>query len=632
MLDATDIARLIGEHLTLRPKGREFVGLCPFHDDHKPSMCVVPHKHMFHCFSCGAGGNAIDFMMKFHGMEFREALRTLADRVGIELTPFKPGAKPEGDATPSVSRDELARANRIAWEFFRAIYRHPEHGASARAMVKRRGMSDEMVERFGVGAAPERWDGLVRLIESKQLDFKSFAAAGLIKARGEQAAAGHGGTGGGVGGGGGGGWYDTFRNRLIFPILDQIGRPIAFGGRKLKEEDEPKYLNSPESALFHKGSTLYGIHAAGSVIREKRTCVITEGYTDVIACHQHGFGQVVATLGTAFTHGHVSQVRRLCDRVVLLFDGDTAGEKAAERACEVFFGEGIDVDVAMLPGGNDPDDLLKEGDGGARFSEVLEQAEPALEFQIRRVRARLIDRGVAPGSLAWAREVEAQVVRFAEMGLASMAPIHRQTVIKRLASVAGVDPSIVVAAVGSVRARPQPRNRGEDGQEGGAARSAKIVPRTAREHALACLLARPELAQEFEEDARDIVGGVAYGSGPLASIARGVGSFILEHAPSSEALLAMIEDPAHRESVVSMIAEIDRSTEGDAERHTRMWSDCVRRVRAEAADAENGAMGGAAGGAGERHNLAQVGATLEAFRDRHKTLGGNPLARPRVSS
>lgn len=613
VLEATDIVRLIGEHLTLRPKGREHVGLCPFHDDHKPSMCVVPHKHMFHCFSCGAGGNAIDFMMKFHGMEFREALRTLADRAGIELTPFNPGARAgaDGEPRPGVSRDELARANRSAWDFFRAIYRHPEHGAPARALVKRRGMSDEMVERFGVGAAPDRWDGLLKLIESKGMDAGPFVAAGLLKRRES-----------------GGGWYDTFRNRLMFPILDQIGRPIAFGGRKLREEDEPKYLNSPESALFHKGSTLYGIHAAGSAIRAQRVCVITEGYTDVIACHQHGFAHVVATLGTAFTHGHVSQVRRLCDRVILLFDGDTAGEKAAERACEVFFGEGIDVDVAMLPDGCDPDDLLKDADGRARFSEVLDRAEPALEFQVRRVRARLVERGVGAGSLAWAREVEAQVVRFAEMGLASLPPIRRQTVIKRLASVAGVDPGVVVAAVGSVRGRPQARNRGEEGRDGGAPDTAKIVPRSAHEHALACLFARPELAREFEQDARDIVEGVAYGSGPFASIARDVGSFILECGPSSEALLSMIDDPGHRESVVKMIAGVERSTEGDAERHTRMWSDCVRRVRAEAADAENGV----AAGAGERHNLAKVGATLEAFRDRHKTLGGNPLARPRSTS
>ncbi|MCA9282797.1 MAG: DNA primase [Phycisphaerales bacterium] len=603
VLDATDIVRLIGEHVTLRPKGREYVGLCPFHDDHKPSMCVVPHKHMFHCFSCGSGGNAFDFMMKFHGMEFREALRVLADRAGIELTPWKGGAKPgvEGEGA-GVSRDELARANRTAWDFFRAIYRHPEHGAAARALVKRRGMSDEMVERFGVGASPDRWDGLVKVIEGKGLDFAAFAAAGLIKRR-EQ----------------GGGWYDAFRNRLMFPILDQIGRPIAFGGRKLRDEDEPKYLNSPESALFHKGSTLYGIHAAGSAIRESRVCVITEGYTDVIACHQHGFAQVVATLGTAFTHGHVSQVRRLCDRVVLLFDGDTAGEKAAERACEVFFGEGMDVDVAILPAGSDPDDLLKEGEGGARFSEVLGAAEPALEFQIRRVRQRLIDRGVRAGSLAWAQEVEAQVVRFAEMGLSSLSPIRRQTVIKRLASVAGVDPSIVVAAVASVRSRP--KDRGGEGER----RAAKIVPKTAREHALACLLARPELARDFQRDARDIVEAVAYGSGPLSGIAASVGSFILEHTPSSEGLLATLEDPTQRESVVAMIAEVDRSTEGDAERHIRMWNDCIRRVRTEAASAEDGERG-------ERDSLARVGAALEAFRDRHKELGGNPLARPRVVS
>ncbi|MEO1130841.1 MAG: DNA primase, partial [Planctomycetota bacterium] len=270
VLESTDIAGLIGEHLALRARGREYIGLCPFHDDHKPSMYVVPHKQIFHCFSCGAGGNAIDFVMKYHGMDFREALRFLADRAGIELTPWKGGggtASEESAQESGVDRDALAQANAFALSFFRSVLRHAEHGRSARELIAKRGISDEMVETFQIGAAPDRWDGLAQTIQSKGLDAEPFVAAGLLKRRE---------TAGGV--------YDAFRNRLIFPILDQGGRAIAFGGRRLNDEEEPKYLNSSENALFHKSKSLFGLRQGVRAMQGERTAIVTEGYTDVISC------------------------------------------------------------------------------------------------------------------------------------------------------------------------------------------------------------------------------------------------------------------------------------------------------------------------------------------------------------
>jgi len=290
VLDATDMVALVGEHVQLRPKGREHVGICPFHDDRAPSMTVVTHKGagFYKCFSCGAAGNAIDFMMNYHKMEFIDALRALAERAGIELQQ----TRREDGATGN--RRALLRANAIAANYFRKALAHAEAGAAANAALERRGISAEMRERFQLGAAPDGWDGFVRHIDRLRAhsagsrgddavpELDAFRAAGLVR-DGRQ------------------GPIDGFRNRVIFPICDEMGQPIAFGARQINPEDQPKYLNSPESGVFHKGRGLYGIHLAKKSIIDARTAVICEGYTDVIACHAAGVTNVVATLGTALT-------------------------------------------------------------------------------------------------------------------------------------------------------------------------------------------------------------------------------------------------------------------------------------------------------------------------------------------
>jgi DNA primase len=357
VLDATDVVQLIGEHVALKARGREFIALCPFHDDHKPSMYVVPAKQIYHCFSCGAGGNALTFVMEYHKMAFREALEHLAQRAGVELTPWKPGAaagaaagsqEQRGGGAP---RQEVLAANRAAADFFERMLAREDLGRAAREVIARRGISPEMVESFRLGAAPEMWDGLQRTISHKNAPAGPFLAAGLLKQRNE------------------GGLYDAFRNRLMFPIQDQTGAVVAFGARRINEEDEPKYLNSPDSVVFNKSATLYGLHQAARTIQRTRTAIVTEGYMDVIACHQAGVTNAVAALGTAMTRENAKILRRLCDTVVLLFDGDEAGQRAADRAVEVFFAEPVDVRIAVLPpdaGAKDPDELLKQEGGRER--------------------------------------------------------------------------------------------------------------------------------------------------------------------------------------------------------------------------------------------------------------------------
>ena len=465
VIDATDIVDLIGEQLRLHPKGREFVCICPFHDDHKPSMTVVPSKQIYKCFSCGAGGDAIAFVTNYHGMSKVEALRHLAERAGVELTPWKPeralsrtgggdapddgrfGAGSAGSGA-GVSREEIAAANAFAHDFYRTIFNHAEHGRVAREAAERRGISEGSIEDFQIGAAPDRFDGLLTMIERRKLEIGPFLAAGLLK-QNER-----------------GRVYDAFRNRLMFPIMDQTGRTIAFGGRILDPEDSPKYLNSPESPLFDKSSTLYGIRQGFASIRESKTVIISEGYTDVVACHQAGIRNVVATLGTALTRKHANLIKRVAHTVVLLFDGDEAGQKAAQRAHEVLFREPIDLRVCVLPGGIDPDECLKQEGGRALFEGAVAGATDAMTFRMGRLKDRL--RAELAGSAAQTRILEEELRSVAEMGTAELPPIQRQQLIKRLATLTDLPTATIQASLkaeeGRVRSRGRiPERRGETG-------------------------------------------------------------------------------------------------------------------------------------------------------------------------
>jgi DNA primase len=232
--DASPIERVIGDVLALKPKGRELVGLCPFHEDRRPSMNVIPSKQIFHCFVCQTGGDVFTFVQKYHNMDFREALEYLAERANITLTPWKPerGAAPVETGQPT--RPEMFRASATASEYFRKILQHPQHGVLAREVIAKRGLTPWAVEEFGLGASADRWDGLEVAVRSAHLDLAPFLSAGLFKKREN-----------------GEGFYDTFRARLMFPIQDKTGRVVAFGARAIKEGDEPKYLNSPETPIFN---------------------------------------------------------------------------------------------------------------------------------------------------------------------------------------------------------------------------------------------------------------------------------------------------------------------------------------------------------------------------------------------
>ena len=612
--DASDIVQVVGEHLTLKPKGREYVGLCPFHDDRNPSMSVVPAKQIFHCFVCGTGGDVLTFVQKYHSMDFREALEFLASRANIELTPFR-GRSGGADYGPrGVGNKEIIAANGMAAGFYRAILSHPEHGEAARAVIERRGISEEMVERFMIGASPDRWDGLVMFAEKKGIRDEALLGAGLVKDRER-----------------GDGQYDALRNRLIFPICDQIGRVIAFGGRKIAEEDEPKYLNSPETAVFKKSTTLFGINHAARAIKRERTAVIVEGYTDVIACHQAGVEHVVGTLGTALTSGHATVLRRLCDTVVLLFDGDAAGIKAADRAIEVLLSETIDIRIAALAGytdAKDPDELLKREGGAEIFLRVIEHSVDLIKWKFDRLREEL--KGAGPARVT--QRIEEELNRLSELGLGELEPVRRRLMIRQIAQAARVEERVVTEAIRTGRGR---RRIGASEVELRVRGEMNWKP-DAREQLLGCLLYDAKLWTLMNGEQRELTSVERFNSTLSRAVAEGVhgsaenGTGTGLHAVLAE--LAQIGEERGEDMLdasqraTTLFQTVARDCEGIEERVTRLFNECIGSLSAR--DARNRMDAGVVDDSGESEaqKLARFLAGERASRSR-TGVGG----RPRIS-
>ncbi|MGQ9650229.1 MAG: DNA primase [Phycisphaerae bacterium] len=404
--DAIDIVDLVGSSVSLRRAGSTFKGLCPFHEEKTPSFIVNPARQIFKCFGCGVGGDVFKFVQLRENVDFLEARRILAERAGINLDP-QPRSGPSGPA-----KTDLARACDWARQVFRKNYQGPS-GQAAREYVAKRGISAEMAEAFALGLAVDSYDSLIRQAGLARIDHKLLLAAGLVKESQH------------------GGYYDTFRNRLMFPIVDTTGRVLGFGGRTLGE-DPAKYLNTPATPLFDKGTNLFGLDRARQAIGEAGRAIVVEGYTDCIMAHQYGFCETVATLGTAMTEAHARLLRRFTDRVILLFDSDEAGQRAADRALAVTVTVGLDVSLARVPEGKDPCDYLLSA-GQAAFRGVLNQAVGALEFKWREVSRRY---GVGATGPARRRAVEEYLQQLsAWLGQGAIDPIQTGLLINQLSQI-----------------------------------------------------------------------------------------------------------------------------------------------------------------------------------------------------
>ncbi|MBI1977073.1 MAG: DNA primase [Candidatus Omnitrophica bacterium] len=355
--DRADIVEIVSGYVSLKKTGRNFKGLCPFHHEKTPSFLVSSEKQIYHCFGCGEGGNVLSFLMKMERTTFPETVEFLADRLGIPIPQTKTAAA--GNA----SSQELYDANGLAARYYHEILLRSAQESVVRRYLAKRGISKEMITKFQIGFAPDQWEGLIHFAKAKGVSLSSLVRAGLALQKEN------------------GGHYDRFRNRLIFPIFDLRGRAVGFGGRVLDEEGTPKYLNSPETEVYQKGRQLYGLWFAKEPIREKDAVLIVEGYMDLIALYQHGVDFVTATCGTALTAEQIRLLKRFTHRVIVVYDGDKAGQMASLRGLDLLLEEGCQVRLMDLPAGQDPDDFVRAS-GAAVFRQKMQEAKDLLEYKL----------------------------------------------------------------------------------------------------------------------------------------------------------------------------------------------------------------------------------------------------------
>jgi len=421
-------------------------------------------------------------------------------------------------------------------------------------VIEKRSLSPQAVTQFMLGASPDRWDGLVLAVKAAKMDLEVFAAAGLIKRREN-----------------GDGYYDTFRNRLMFPIQDKTARIVAFGARKIKEEDEPKYLNSPESPLFNKSATLYALPQARALAMKTRRVAVVEGYMDVIACHQAGITNVVATLGTALTREHARELRLIADEIVLLFDGDDAGQKAADRAFDVFFRESIDVSIATLKSvttAKDPDELLKLEGGKATLERALKQSTPLLNYRYQRLRAKVAGAGPA----AMERALREDLSTLAELGWNEAHPTRRQLILQQLSTVTGLSAQAILAAM------PKGRDAAKTGTQDEQPTS-EVAPLTQAEHLIGCVLNAGGLWIELKSDEQEMLCSATYSRAAMQQIVQVIRDLAEDGAdPAITNVLGHLQDPLVAELAVSVARSVERLTEGDSERIRAHFADARQRL------------------------------------------------------
>lgn len=501
LLDRTDIVEVIDGRVTLRKSGQNYSGLCPFHNEKSPSFTVSQTKQFYHCFGCGANGNAIGFLMEFERLEFPAAVEALARQAGVEV-PVERNANPEKKKQQDSLYDQLQRAQQF---FTQQLRQHPAR-QKAVDYLKGRQLTGETAKTFAIGYAPAGWENLHQALVKSDKDEQQLIEAGLLVKREERD-----------------GCYDRFRDRIIFPIRDNRGRTIAFGGRVLGD-DKPKYLNSPESPVFHKGNELYGLYEARQASNRLSRFLIVEGYMDVVALAQHSIHFAVATLGTSTSATHLNKLFRMVSEIVICFDGDDAGRKAAARALETalpILEDGRQIRFLFLPEGEDPDSLVHK-EGKDAFSKRLDQAMPLTEYFFASV-----SEGLDTSSL------DGQA-RLSKLALEKMQPMPRgvlyELMLKQLAEMTGLSTQSLkesaaktptkppFGAAASSSAYPEypdsydypesaPDSVGYADYEPGYANHAAPAPGKRRrsrvtepaEKATALLLHRPKLAAEVED-------------------------------------------------------------------------------------------------------------------------------------
>ncbi|MBW5444872.1 DNA primase [Cohnella sp. CFH 77786] len=428
-----DIAETVGRYVHLSKNGKYLKGLCPFHSEKTPSFTVTPEKQIYHCYGCGKGGNVIKFVMEMEGETFPEAVKRLAEEAGIPVswTPVR-----QDEPTPmQKERQTLYEAHAYSAKLYHYVLRNTDAGKPAMDYLRSRGFTDKLIEEFGIGFAPARWDMLVQALQRQEFDLGEMERGGLLSRRQE-----------------GDGYVDRFRERIMFPIHDGDGKVAAFAGRLLGD-GQPKYLNSPETPLFNKSRTLYRLHEARAAIRRSRQVVLFEGYVDCIKAWSGGVHNGVASMGTALTAEHAALLRRFAEEAIVCYDGDDAGQAAARKSIPLLESAGFRVRVSVLPGRMDPDEYITAHGPEAFVREFIEGAVSAVKFQLIYLRKShiLLEED---GKIRYLREAVRLVAR-------RDSPTERELLLKELAQEFGVSIDTLKQEVLDVRKQEKLGNAGD---------------------------------------------------------------------------------------------------------------------------------------------------------------------------
>lgn len=360
---SVDIVEVIGDYVQLKKQGRNYFGLCPFHGENTPSFSVSSDKQIFHCFGCGEGGNALSFIMKIENISFAEAVMRLGNRAGISMNEYVS----EPEETPD-HHSEMIKAHELLKKYYHHLLMNTPDAKPALEYLLNRGISKEMISKFEIGYASVAWDHATRVLQKRGFALEQMVQAGLVMKSDKD-----------------GSYFDRFRNRIVFPIQSLQGKTIAFSGRTLGD-DSPKYMNSPETPIFHKSSTLYHFHQARAMMRKRQRVLLMEGYADVIAAVNSGLDEAVATMGTALTEEQARILRRNVETVVLCYDGDKAGQDATIKAGHVLLNAGCQVRVVLIPDQLDPDEFVRK-QGTDSFQKLVQQSIPFIDFKLHSLRS-----------------------------------------------------------------------------------------------------------------------------------------------------------------------------------------------------------------------------------------------------
>jgi len=561
--DAVDIVDLVGTYLSLRRAGKAMVGLCPWHEDSRPSFHVNPERQTFRCWVCNLGGDVFSFLMRMERLEFREALEQLAQRAGIDLPRGRGGL-------PTDEKAAILAALTWAADRYRDCLRGAPEAKAARDYLSSRGLTQSTIDSFRLGFAPPAWDWLLRQASAAGISTDHLAKAGLVVERQDRS-----------------GHYDRFRDRVMFPICDHFSRCVAFGGRVLPAAppDSAKYINSPETPLFSKSSMLYGLDTARDAIAKSRRAIVVEGYTDCLAARQAGINDVVAVLGTALGERHAKLLRRYADRIVLVLDGDDAGRRRADEILDVLLAEPIDVRIARLPAGVDPCEFVLE-QGRDAFESLVATAGDPLDYRLDEALARLAPDAGDDAALA---AVESVLVALSKVSTqSSLAPsqsrLREDQVVGRLSRRFGLSREVLRSRMLALRSNAAKRTARANGADGDGGDDAQQTPGLMRR------------LPAWDREVIEVLVGVPDGAGLIvrdvqsAELETQEGRAVLEAARRLHAegrqialagLLLEINDPAVQSLLVAVDETSSARTPLDTQERVHHLEDALRRRSAQ---------------------------------------------------